>query len=196
MKSIALVVFGFFFSIVSSTSKLSGPTPIRVSNGDSEKLLTVSPIHESFMKIRTQGGDIFPVVPQKKCDNLALKLATNTVKCGWTSCASCCQYKQLYDKTTYFVGEEGCIGYGQEKCSGIRIGAARCASTTTTAKALLDCFASWFDTTYPREHRMVFVVPDTGALLSWSTTNNAWGATVSNEEDERIHLFLYSHKPM
>lgn len=200
MKYIPSVVMSLFLANVGAvrSEPSSIRAPIEVVNGDSEQLTSTTPRDSSFIKIRTQGETPAPTTapmwPEKKCNALALKFTTSAVKCGWSSCASCCEYKQLYDQNTYFIGEEMCIGYDKGKCADMTTNAVRCVSTTLTVQSLRTCFATWFDATHPREYRMILATPDTGAVIAWSTTSNSWGATLSNDKDERIHLLLHSTK--
>ncbi len=170
---------------------------IEVVNGDSEQLSNAAPRYDSsFTKVRIQGETSAPTPawPQKKCNAQTQKFMTSAVKCAWSSCASCCEFKQLYDRTSYFVGEEMCFGFDRQRCNEMSINAVRCVSSALTVQGLRTCFATWYDATYPKEYRMILATPDTGAVIAWSATSDSWGATLSNDEDKRIHLLVHSTK--
>lgn len=198
MKNL-FVVFGMFLGLVGDSvhgGQSVVPT-IEVVNGDSTQhpVVVSRPETSSFIKIRIQEETPTqtPQWPRKKCSALATKFSLSTIKCGWTSCSACCEYRQLYDNITYFIGEHMCVGYTRAVCTAMRANAVRCASTTQLTHTLRNCFASWFDSAYPAErHRMVLVVQDTNAVAAWSTTGNSWGGTISNEKDERMHMFIHS----
>mgnify|MGYP001593769527 FL=1 len=207
MKYIFSVVMGLFLgnAIIPVQSEPSSfKTPLGgIVNGDSEQLSSTTPRYDSsFKKIRTQEEEeevetptiTVPVWPQKKCNAQVQKFMTSAVKCAWSSCASCCEFKQLYDQNTYFVGEEMCIGFNRQRCNEMNTNAVQCVSSSLTIQGIRTCFATWYDATYPKEYRMILATPDTGAVIAWSTTSNSWGATLSNDEDKRIHLLIHSTK--
>ena len=176
----------FFYMIL---SKFTGSFASKqvVLEGDSTHITIEQPRNPAFDKIRIETNTTVPntttVWTPKKCERAASK-------CNWSSPVLSCEFKQLYDYTTYFVMEHFCFGHTRAMCDKMTTDSAKCAMETIDVVSLRECFTK--KTFVNGGDRAVLAFLDVGSPIAWSFTGMSWAAIVSNAVDKRIQLFVYN----